>query len=930
MKNFNTPANPDLDAARFLNIFKKDENRISLVFIPADPDKHKTMWGVFSNVDSAVFIAREFVDTNIEKRYNVYFHINRISQDFEAMNLIVPAKSGGLPGNDDIDRITTICIDIDPPKGSPRPVPGGTLKNCIETAKTLVSELMKEHFPAGFIISSGNGAQIFFKCDYESDVIGDPIGKKTIRYIESIQQELFGSLILDKSVGNAARIMRLPGFRNFKGQALDESADSFRYAMNITDPDSYSTGMIAPGKFEVIEKYYEENEHLFEEKELEGITPEQLKEIDNIVPYENRIDRAIAYCSMMEGAKEGSRRSDLFVKSQKISRGLVISVDDTIDIMHRHWNLEKNDPPLPRDLMERHVRNGAANGQTTPVGALLVGDMLKKEIEGYAEEMIQRLNANMTSDDIIASRSIALFSARSTAKNNAAIMDGKKGKSAKLEESLIWAPGGNKNKFNSILKYCKQVSAGRNNAGPLSAALTIAGGALGKRFSPPLYHSNMSHAGVWVLNVSETGSGKNAPLSAVKRCFTEAGFPDIIAGDGVASAQSIEKELALRPMTATVYTFDEVGEMFGTIKGSNSSWMSQIKQELKQLYSRDKKVKAQAMQSAKVLEDRGVKLEGNTLIIERPVIPICGAMTPNHMSTMFTASDLSDGFANRWLVFTDAFGGDYEPPENPYAKGNVEVRIPKAVTEFIRDALGAADWYINTDEGEDEDHGVNLPKFDIANVNIAKLTPEAEKLQYKEICRIDKAQRQMRDDGDYAKADMLGRVCENAIRMATISAACRADNLNKDIVIDHDDVKWAQRLALHSAYTFSVLLPEASEIQTSFSASYDKFMNAIRGAYERIPENIRASGELVYRKDIRNLIKRIPARFQDDIVNTAARAGELRVFEGNDLRDVMLNLGYNQKNISQNDIAYMPVYDPSHVRFNEVLEGKEYRKVKQL
>ena len=149
----------------------------------------------------------------------VYITMNPVNPDLlaRASNRLKPAKNGEGTSDSDVLYRCWMLIDIDPVR------PAGISAN--ETEKAIAFDkaieiqegLASMGFPAPIVVDSGNGMQLLYRVDLPADDGG--LVQRCLKALEPCSNE---KVHVDLSVHNAARICRLPGTWNRKGDEVSD------------------------------------------------------------------------------------------------------------------------------------------------------------------------------------------------------------------------------------------------------------------------------------------------------------------------------------------------------------------------------------------------------------------------------------------------------------------------------------------------------------------------------------------------------------------------------------------------------------------------------------------------------------------------------------------------------------------------------------
>lgn len=148
----------------------------------------------------------------------VYITMNPVNPDLlaRANNRLKAARSGESTSDSDILCRRWMLIDIDPER------PAGISANEDEKAAALdkaieIQEgLVSMGFPKPIVVDSGNGMQLFYRIDLPAD--DENLVQRCLKALEPCSNE---KVHVDLSVHNAARICRVPGTWNRKGDNMN-------------------------------------------------------------------------------------------------------------------------------------------------------------------------------------------------------------------------------------------------------------------------------------------------------------------------------------------------------------------------------------------------------------------------------------------------------------------------------------------------------------------------------------------------------------------------------------------------------------------------------------------------------------------------------------------------------------------------------------
>ncbi len=233
-----TPAEQRQHALRFLRVIVPSGGVVELRCLLS---QRRTDAGYFNDLDTGVTAA---LARDGSKPTGIYVTLNPIDPALlaRAENRIKEwADKTTTDAN--VTRRRWLFVDLDPERVAGVSATDAEHQSALQRAEEIREALMTDHgWHAPIAIDSGNGAYLLFPVDMPNDA-------ESLKLIESTLQGLAtlfnrdGNKI-DAAVGNAARILRLPGTLNRKG---DSTADRpHRHCSIIDVPDYLESGWGEP------------------------------------------------------------------------------------------------------------------------------------------------------------------------------------------------------------------------------------------------------------------------------------------------------------------------------------------------------------------------------------------------------------------------------------------------------------------------------------------------------------------------------------------------------------------------------------------------------------------------------------------------------------------------------------------------------------
>ena len=173
----------------------------------------------------------------------------------------------------------------------------------------------------------------------------------------------------------------------------------------------------------------------------------------------------------------------------------------------------------------------------------------------------------------------------------------------------------------------------------LAASLVYVGALVGRRVKGPCGE----RSNLYCIGVGPSCCGKEHARTQIKKLHQAAGVEGIMGGEDVTSDAAIEMEV--EDQKRVFYMWDEVGHMFGNIKGGQgNSHRKTIIPMLMKLYS-----SADKLYLGKSYADRERKKARRA--IDQPFVCLYGTTVPGRLFESMDKGELDDGWLGRVLLF---------------------------------------------------------------------------------------------------------------------------------------------------------------------------------------------------------------------------------------------------------------------------------------
>ncbi|MBR0695866.1 bifunctional DNA primase/polymerase [Bradyrhizobium lablabi] len=270
---------------------------------------------------------------------------------------------------------------------------------------------------------------------------------------------------------------------------------------------------------------------------------------------------------------------------------------------------------------------------------------------------------------------------------------------------------------------------------------------------------------LYLAGIAGPGFGKEAPLQRLVKLLQDTDMAFLVGAGEVSSASAIEKILRRKPVV--VMPWDEVGDVLESINAKgNGNWASTIRKAMLELYSKSTGV----WFGKETMDDERIGAP-----IHCPSLTVIGTSTPTRFYGGLSEKNLSDGFAARMVFIAPT-----KRPErgNPRDGGLV---VPAPLREAIKEAQKKFPWPSTNSQGNWRTPDVQPHLYEV---------PWADEAAEAAWLAIEDWQ-EAEIERDETRDGLVGRLAENAIRLATLRALSRSPSQPS---VNVEDVRWAHAI----------------------------------------------------------------------------------------------------------------------------------------
>jgi hypothetical protein len=213
---------------RYIDILYDRDELLALVLLDGEPSKKwgKTTIGFYRPDDRETLF--EHVEL-LDKRGNLYVNLQRLSDDVygRAAGRLKPWSKTRFTDAEIVSR-PRACVDLDPIRVTGVNSTDAECQHAIDLAAEIRDYLVREFELNPVAVHSGNGVQLVARINEprESDAIE--------RLLKHLDQKFSNDKVkIDQSLGDLARMVRLPGTVNCKGDDIPERPRRYSHLLEV-------------------------------------------------------------------------------------------------------------------------------------------------------------------------------------------------------------------------------------------------------------------------------------------------------------------------------------------------------------------------------------------------------------------------------------------------------------------------------------------------------------------------------------------------------------------------------------------------------------------------------------------------------------------------------------------------------------------------
>ena len=530
----------------------------------------------------------------------VYVTVNPVNPDLlaRAVNRLRPAGRNPTTADTDIVRRRWLLIDCDPRRASGVSSSNAEHESALAKAREIRDGLSSLGWADPIMTDSGNGAQLMYRIDLPADD-----GELVRRVIGEIAKASSEQVAIDTSVHNPARIWRLPGTMNCKGDSIPERPH--RMARILEEPEDIVS--VSREQMHDIVSYQNEApladvpddewKHTMPAFDLDSWIAQYCPELGSPQPWRGGRKWIFPVCPFNEAHTNKSA-----VLIQEPSRAVAFKC--------HHNGCSGNDWRALRELREPgcYDRREEANSDVDLSGILKPNRIEKQEKEA------------------------PLFP-----------------NPGPVPDKLLSIPGF----IDDVVKLSMQSAPYPNRVLSFTGALALLAFLVGRK----VQDKRDNRSNIYLIALADSGTGKDHPRKVNFNIAFRAGVAGAI-GDAFASGEGLEDALFMHP--SMLFQADEFDCIFNTLKYSKDNRAESINEKLLKFYGASNTIYPLRKKASAKKKDGTVHEIAH---IVNPNLVLLGTAIPQYFYESLSRRVLENGLVARCIIVEAGKRGEAGNPQ---------------------------------------------------------------------------------------------------------------------------------------------------------------------------------------------------------------------------------------------------------------------------
>ena len=530
----------------------------------------------------------------------VYVTVNPVNPDLlaRAVNRLRPAGRNPTTADTDIVRRRWLLIDCDPRRASGVSSSNAEHESALAKAREIRDGLSSLGWPKPVLTDSGNGAQLMYRIDLPAND-----GELVRRVIGEIAKASSEQVAIDTSVHNPARIWRLPGTMNCKGDSIPERPH--RMARILEEPQDIVS--VSREQMQDIVSHQSEDtqtdvpdddwKHTMPAFDLDSWIAQYCPELGSPQPWKGGRKWIFPVCPFNEAHANKSAV-------------LIQEPSGAVAFKCHHNGCSGNDWRALRELREPgcYDRREEANSDVDLSGILKPNRIEKQEKEA------------------------PLFP-----------------NPGPVPDKLLSIPGF----IDDVVKLSMQSAPYPNRVLSFTGALALLAFLVGRK----VQDKRDNRSNIYLIALADSGTGKDHPRKVNFNIAFRAGVAGAI-GDAFASGEGLEDALFMHP--SMLFQADEFDCIFNTLKYSKDNRAESINEKLLKFYGASNTIYPLRKKASAKKKDGTVHEIAH---IVNPNLVLLGTAIPQYFYESLSRRVLENGLVARCVIVEAGKRGDAGNPQ---------------------------------------------------------------------------------------------------------------------------------------------------------------------------------------------------------------------------------------------------------------------------
>ncbi len=530
----------------------------------------------------------------------VYVTVNPVNPDLlaRAVNRLRPAGRNPTTADTDIVRRRWLLIDCDPRRASGVSSSNAEHESALAKAREIRDGLSSLGWPDPIMTDSGNGAQLMYRINLPADD-----GELVRRVIGEIAKASSEQVAIDTSVHNPARIWRLPGTMNCKGDSIPERPH--RMARILEEPQDIVS--VSREQMQDIVSYQSEDtqtdvpddewKHTMPAFDLDSWIAQYCPELGSPQPWKGGRKWIFPVCPFNEAHTNKSAV-------------LIQEPSGAVAFKCHHNGCSGNDWRALRELREPgcYDRREEANSDVDLSGILKPNRIEKQEKEA------------------------PLFP-----------------NPGPVPDKLLSIPGF----IDDVVKLSMQSAPYPNRVLSFTGALALLAFLVGRK----VQDKRDNRSNIYLIALADSGTGKDHPRKVNFNIAFRAGVAGAI-GDAFASGEGLEDALFMHP--SMLFQADEFDCIFNTLKYSKDNRAESINEKLLKFYGASNTIYPLRKKASAKKKDGTVHEIAH---IVNPNLVLLGTAIPQYFYESLSRRVLENGLVARCIIVEAGKRGEAGNPQ---------------------------------------------------------------------------------------------------------------------------------------------------------------------------------------------------------------------------------------------------------------------------